>query len=48
MQIALVQPALDDGLILTEVYYNTPGRDADQEWVEIVNFGERDPSTYRF
>jgi hypothetical protein len=26
-------------LLLTEVYYDTPGRDAEEEWVEIANLG---------
>ena len=26
-------------ILLTEVYYNTPGVDLEQEWVELANFG---------
>ena len=27
------------GVLITEVYYNTPGSDGDEEWIEIANVG---------
>jgi len=34
------QPADEPSpLLITEVYYNTPGSDGDEEWVEIANVG---------
>ncbi len=27
-------------LLISEVYYDTPGVDADEEWIELVNIGE--------
>lgn len=35
-------PALaqdDSALLITEIYYDTPGRDEDEEWFELVNLG---------
>ena len=26
-------------ILLTEIFYDTPGTDADEEWVELANFG---------
>ncbi len=36
-------------VLLTEIYYNTPGVDAEQEWVELANFGTEplDISNYK-
>lgn len=28
-----------EGLLITEVYYNTPGADEEEEWIEIANVG---------
>lgn len=36
---AAAQPA-GPRLLLTEIYYDTPGRDADEEWVELANLGD--------
>jgi predicted extracellular nuclease len=29
----------EPGLLLTEVYYDTPGRDENEEWIELANLG---------
>lgn len=36
---AVAQPGALQSLLLTEVYYDTPGEDAAEEWVEIANVG---------
>ncbi|MFZ0546272.1 MAG: hypothetical protein WAM60_12580, partial [Candidatus Promineifilaceae bacterium] len=28
-----------DSLKITEVYYDTPGSDGEEEWIELANFG---------
>ena len=35
-----VQGQESKGLLLTEVYYDTPGTDGEEEWIEIANLGE--------
>ncbi|HSM55443.1 MAG TPA: lamin tail domain-containing protein [Candidatus Sulfomarinibacteraceae bacterium] len=39
---ALAQPDRQtaSGLLITEVYYDTPGPDEDEEWIELANVGE--------
>jgi hypothetical protein len=37
---AYQQPLNIDHLILTEVFYDTPGKDIEQEWVELANLGD--------
>jgi uncharacterized protein len=29
------------GLLITEVYYNSPGQDHEEEWIELTNFGSQ-------
>ena len=38
--LAINQPASFAKLVLTEVYYNTPGKDGEREWVELANLGD--------
>ncbi|MCL4871233.1 MAG: lamin tail domain-containing protein [Anaerolineae bacterium] len=39
MNAAASQPPPPLPLLITEVYYDTPGRDEDEEWIEIANIG---------
>jgi hypothetical protein len=38
-QVVLAQPGESSSILITEVYYNTPGDDAVSEWIEIANVG---------
>ncbi len=35
------QQLSQDHLLITEVYYNTPGSDAGEEWIELANLGDQ-------
>lgn len=40
VQLHAAQGQTADSLKITEVYYNTPGSDGEEEWIELANLGE--------